>query len=108
MKISGELVILYTVYQDESDMGGGYVAWYFANEYEAKDTAKGRGWYGGNASTGKCKAIKLDGPDNKYLILNSELEAKSIVLGGPEVVEEQVKKALAKLTETEKSLLGLK
>lgn len=104
MKISGELVTLYTVYQGDDDRRTGYVAWYFANEYEAKDTAKGRGWYGGNAPTGTCRAVKLDNED-KYLILDTETK---VVLGGPEVVEKQIKAALAKLTETEKTLLGLK
>lgn len=102
MKISGELVTLYTVYQGEDDMRIGHVAWYFANKYEADDTAKGRGWYGGTAPTGTCRAIKLD--NGKYLILETETQVE---LGGPELMEEKRKNALAKLTESEKVLLGL-
>lgn len=104
MKISGELVTLYTVYQGDDDTRIGYVAWYFANEHEAKNTAKGRGWYGSTAPIGTCKAIKLDNED-KYLVLDTE---NKVVLGGPEATEEKIKAALAKLTETEKILLGLK
>ncbi len=97
-----DIVTLYAVHQGDDDRHWGHPAWYFRTSSEAEHAAKGQGWYGGTAPTSEVRAIKLE--DDQYLILRSE---DRIRLGGPEDEKKIRDKALAKLTDLEKRILGI-
>lgn len=94
---------LYAVNQGASEYKQGKPKWYFTTKQEAERCAKGRGWYGSTASISTLEAIILG--DFAFIV---DAYNPVIINRGPED-EEQIKKtALAKLTEEEKRLLGIK
>ena len=81
---------------------GGQPKWWFRDKQLARDAAAGRGWYGGDAPVSKHTAIILN--DSEVYLLK---QVDPVVFGGPETEDERRKRAMDKLTESEKRLLGL-
>ena len=97
-----EVAEVWAVHQGDDDRYSGKPEWWFRDEQLARDTATGRGWYGGDAPVSKHVAIILHDTE-LYLLKSSE----PVSFGGPEDDDERREKALGKLTESEKKLLGL-
>lgn len=95
-------IILYAVHQNDTERNSGTPAWYYTSATEANNVADGRGWYGSKAPVSQHSALLIDG---KYWLLANVTPIE--VDRGPNWEKEVKAKALAKLTETEKQLLGL-
>ncbi len=106
-----EIIDVWAVHQGDTDMTVGYPAWYFTEEYKAKEVAFKRGWYCGNAPISKHKAIIVhdvyDFPlANTFIyLLSSDSQLK--LDEGPDDILAKKAKALAKLTKEDRELLGL-
>lgn len=114
-----KLIKIYAVHQGDSDCHSGSPAWFFYSKQRADDTAKGRGWYGGIAPVREYDAISIyddeqvgrlsgshvDKPATIYLLQHIKPLNMDV---GPVDEAKMREAALAKLTETEKELLGLK
>ena len=98
-----EIRKIYAVNQGDTDRYAGQPAWFFDSKDDAVNCSLGRGWYGGNAPVGEHMALVIDG--TAYLLARAEPVALNVT---PE--DEQAKKnaALAKLTEEERKLLGIR
>lgn len=97
------IITVYAVHQGDDDRSFGHPAWYFTDNSRATNVAKGRGWYGGNAPVTDKKVLKIG--DTAYL-LDRDTPIRLDV--GPEDYDAERKNALAKLTDYEKKLLGIK
>jgi hypothetical protein len=114
------IITIHAVHQGDDDRSFGHPAWWFYSKHEAEEVAKGRGWFGGNAPVRDYQALSLEDdrqagringwsftpePPTVYLLAN----LKPLRMGvGPADVAALKAAALAKLTDTEKELLGLK
>jgi len=74
---------------------------------QANELCQGIGWYGGQGHAEKRKAFQLE--DNNYLLLDEEQDVPFELDKPIENVERTLrKKALDKLSDTDKAILGLK
>ncbi len=98
-----EIVTIYAVNQGDDDMHAGKPKWFFRSLTDAKECARGRGWYGSDAPVGNHKALIVDGA--AYLLA----QPKPVELD-PVLDDEQAKKnkAVAKLSDEERKLLGIR
>jgi hypothetical protein len=72
---------------------------------EGKKPGKGIGWYGGNGTVARYDAIKIE--DNIYII--KEIIPADQIGNDPLEIQKKMKQAaLAKLTDKEKELLGIR
>lgn len=97
-----EITEIFAVHQGDTDRDAGKPKWWFKDEQIAIDASKGVGWYGGPAPISNHHAILID-EDTAYL-LQQKLPIK---FKGPLSDEELKEKALNKLTETDREVLGL-
>jgi len=96
-----EMVEIWAVHSGDSERCSGTPRWWFRDKQLAVDTAVGKGWCGGVAPVSKHTAIIVG---ESIYVLRSPVAA---VFGGPEDEEQRRSGALKKLTESEKTLLGL-
>lgn len=99
-----EIKRLYAVHQGDDDRSSGYPRWYFDNAMEATKVAIGRGWWGGNAPVSEKKCLVIDGI-TAYLLAS---DVPISINEGPDDELTKKQKILAKLTEEEKKILGVK
>lgn len=94
----------YGAYETTDDRGslGGCLGW-FSSEHDADNAAAKKGWYGGQGATRRRDTITVKG--ETYVLLSSN----PIDLNGKkEEVEKNLREsALKKLTDAEKSALGI-
>lgn len=96
------IIDVWAVHQNAGERAAGEPAWIFHTKQAAKHAARGRGWFGGDATITTHKALifpdlSLRLLDYRWFTLNE----------GPDTLEEVKQKALAKLTPHERHVLGL-
>lgn len=98
-----DIIDVWCVHRGDDDRSSGHPAYFFTSEEAATKARKGTGWYGGDAPISKRKAIRVN--DDCYLLD----EIGEIDLDGAKEVHKRKtrEKALSKLTEEERELLGL-
>jgi hypothetical protein len=113
------LIKVYAVHQGDDDRNSGTPAWFFYSKAQADAMAKGKGWYGGTAPVRAYDALSIYNDEQVGRLSGSHNDEPATVYllqhphplkmdQGP--VDEKLMReaALAKLTPTEKELLGLK
>lgn len=93
---------VWAVHQGDDDRSFGHPAWFFTFEADARNAAKGRGWYGGIAPVTE-RYIVTSGKKSYLLAKETPVVLNEI----PESVLEKRKKILCKLTPEEREVLGL-
>ena len=93
---------VWAVHQGDSERHSGMPKWWFDTKQQADDVAVDRGWYGGTAPVSQHSAIVIGG---SCFVLR-DTEAKTLN-AGPEDEDEIKQKALAKLSATERKVLGI-
>lgn len=102
-----KFIFIYAVYTTENEYGQlGSCIGFFTKASDANLVAEGKGWYGGKGVVQTRRAIQVD---DKYYLLDKYFHTQIIIDTDLEKFKEKKKEeALAKLTEEEKILLGLK
>jgi hypothetical protein len=93
---------VWAVHQGDDDARIGHPAWFFTYEVDAKNAAKGKGWYGGEAPVSQ-RYILTCGKKSYLLARETPVPLDEI----PESVVEKRKKILCKLTPEEREILGI-
>ena len=89
--------------EDERSPGRPDPSQVFTSESVAKQAAKGRGWYGGNARVSKFRVMR--GADGDYYFIGEKV--KDIDKVYADYAEKTREAALKKLTDEEKRVLGI-
>jgi len=99
-----DIVDIYAGYTTTDERGSlGDVVCYSLDKRIAKNLVKGKGFYGGDGRVEKIHSIKMDG---FYFLLKQKEPITETQLN--KSIEDATKKALDKLTEEDKKVLGLK
>lgn len=99
-----EIKTIYSVNQGDDDRSPGKPKWWFSDVDRANHVAHKRGWYGGDAPVAQHKVIIVGG---KTFRLASDEPINILLDIGPEEIETERQKAMAKLTDHERKILGL-
>jgi hypothetical protein len=96
---------LYKVYETIDEYGRpGSTIGYFTSSSNASTVAEGRGWYGGAGGIVAVNAIVVDDNMCFEVVNSSPLQIDEDLI---ESRQNKIKKALAKLSEEERNLLGV-
>lgn len=95
------IIKIWAVHQGDNEFTNGYPYYFFLNEVDALYAAKNKGWYGGPAPVTEQWVLLIH--DKMYLLQKNE----PIKFGLKTKEEEMRERALKKLTQEEKKVLGL-
>lgn len=102
--MSYRIITIFAVRGDGGERGIGPIIDYTRTESEARKRAQGQGWYGGAGDVSPRKAIELDNGDVFALEHHERLDLDGSIKRAKEKARAD---ALAKLTPSERTLLGL-
>lgn len=106
--IDGSIIDVWAAYETDDDRGrSSALIGVFRTQQAAKEAAKKRGFYGGPGNVEQRKAVWF-ADDQVYMLDRSAPFALSLGLDLIKTKEMRRKAALAKLTDEEKELLGLR